>query len=104
MKKQKPNRMNQKNRKFIKNTAAFRKRMETQKHQRESREEGVLHPRSLARSVGIFIGQVTDDISAKNAAYNWKAYMNGAISHPKELKAMLNPVKRPVLIEKKVEP
>ena len=93
MKKLKPNRMAKKNRKFMKNTAAYARRKETQKHQRLSRERGMFHPRNLARSVGIFIGQVTDEISPKNAAYNWKAYVEAAVKHPKELKNMLNPPK-----------
>jgi len=105
MKKQKPNRMAKKNRKLIRHTEAFRRRMETQKNQREALKKGhTYHPRCLARSVSIFIGQITDDISAKNAALNWKAYMEAAIAHPHEFRAMLNPVKRlPNRVIRKVE-
>lgn len=90
--KNKVNRMGKK-RKFIKNTAAFRKRQETRKHQRLARENGVFSPRKLARSVGIFVGMVTDEINPKEAAFNWKAYVEAVIKHPKEFHAMMNPKK-----------
>lgn len=88
--KNKVNRMGKK-RKFIKNTAAFRRRQETRKHQREVLENGVFSPRSLARSVGKFTGMVTDEISAKKAVFNWKAYVTGVLQFPNEFRAMLNP-------------
>lgn len=94
MKKLKPDRMKKKNRKFIKGTAAYERRKFTQYFQREARKNGTtFSPRCLARSVGIFVGQVTDEISAKKAAFNWKAYMEGVINHPREFRAMLNPKK-----------
>ena len=87
MKKRKP-------RKFIKGTKEFNRRKTTQMFQREAREEGTtFSPRRLSRSVGLFVGQVTDDISASNAARNWKAYIEGVIKHPREFRAMMNPVK-----------
>lgn len=84
MKKQRPNRMSKRNRKFIKHTEAFRRRMETQKHQRESAAEGILYPRSLARSVGKNIGSLAEGISLKNAAFNWKAYCEAAMKVPNQ--------------------
>lgn len=103
MKKLKPDRMKKKNRKFIKGTAAYERRKFTQYFQREARKNGTtFSPRCLARSVGIFVGQVTDEISAKKAAFNWKAYMEGVINHPREFRAMLNPVK-PKRVIRKVE-
>lgn len=89
----KKNRMSKKNRKMIHYTLAFKRRKETQKHQRLARENGVFSPRKLARSVGIFVGMVTDEINPKEAAYNWKAYVEGVIKHPREFRAMMNPVK-----------
>lgn len=86
MKKRKP-------RKFISGTKEYGRRKRTQYFQREARKNGIISPRCLARSVGLFVGQVTDDISAKNAARNWKAYVEGAVNHPREFRAMLNPVK-----------
>ena len=103
MKKLKPNRMKKKNRKMIRHTEAFRRRMETQKNQREALKNGLtFHPRCLARSVGVFVGQITDEISAKNAAFNWKVYMEAVINHPHEFRSMLNPVK-PKRVIRKVE-
>jgi hypothetical protein len=93
MKKQKPNRMSKKNRKYIKGSAAHYRRKLTQFNQREARKNGIISPRRLARSVGVFVGQVTDEISANKAAYNWKAYVEGVIKHPREFRAMMNPVK-----------
>ena len=93
MKKQKPNRAKQKNRKFIKGTAAYYRRKLTQFEQREARKNVIVSPRSLARSVGLFVGQVTDDISVANAAKNWKAYVKGAVKYPYQFRAMLNPQK-----------
>ena len=105
MKKLKPNRMNHKNRKMIHNTAAFKRRKETQKNQRLSRESGIVSPRRLARSVGQFIGQVVDKVSVANASRNWKPYVQAAVEHPKEYKEMLNPPKRlPKRVIRKVEP
>jgi hypothetical protein len=89
----KKNRMSKKNRKMIHNTLAFKRRKETQKHQRLARENGVFSPRKLARSVGIFVGMVTDEINPKEAAFNWKAYVEAVIKHPKEFHAMMNPKK-----------
>ena len=89
----KKNRMSKKNRKMIHNTLAFKRRKETQKHQRLARENGVFSPRKLARSVGIFVGMVTNEINPKEAAINWKVYVEVVIKHPKEFHAMLNPVK-----------
>ena len=87
MKKRKP-------RKFIKGTKEFNRRKTTQMFQKKAREEGTtFSPRRLSRSVGLFVGQVTDEISAKNAARNWKAYIEGVIKHPREFRAMMNPVK-----------
>ena len=104
MKKQKPNRAKQKNRKFIKGTAAYYRRKLTQFEQREARKNGIVSPRSLARSVGLFVGQITDDISANHAALNWKAYIKGAINHPYQFRAMLNPQKRiPNRVIRKIE-
>ena len=93
MKKQKPNRAKQKNRKFIPGTKAHYRRKYTQFMQREARKNGILSPRCLARSVGLFVGQVTNDISAANAAKNWKAYVEAAVNHPYQFRAMLNPQK-----------
>ena len=93
MKKQKPNRMSKKNRKYIKGSAAHYRRKLTQFNQREAEKTGIVSPRRLARSVGVFVGQVTDEISANKAAYNWKAYVEGVIKHPREFRAMMNPVK-----------
>ena len=60
MKKRKP-------RKFIKGTKEFNRRKTTQMFQKKAREEGTtFSPRRLSRSVGLFVGQVTDEISAKN--------------------------------------
>ena len=104
MKKQKPNRMSKKNRKMIHNTLAFKRRKTTQMYQRLSREAGIVSPRCLARSVGLFVGQVTDDISAANAAKNWKAYVEAAVNHPYQFRAMLNPQKRiPKRVIRKLE-
>ena len=90
----KKNRMAKKNRKFIRHTEAFRRRMETQKHQREARMNGnTFHPRSLARGIGISVGIITDEINRKHAAFNWKAYMEAVINHPREFHQMMNPVK-----------
>ena len=103
MKKQKPNRMSKKNRKYIKGSAAYYKRKLTQFNQREALKNGLtFHPRCLARSVGIFVGQIADEISAKNAAINWKVYIEGVINHPHEFRSMLNPVK-PKRVIRKVE-
>ena len=105
MKKQKPNRMSKKNRKYIKGSAAHYRRKLTQFKQREARKAGTLSPRCLARSVGLFVGQVTEEISAKNAARNWKSYVQAAVEHPYEFRAMMNPVKQvPKRIIRKVEP
>ena len=104
MKKQKPNRAKQKNRKFIPGTKAYYRRKYTQFMQREARKNGILSPRCLARSVGLFVGQVTDDISAANAAKNWKAYVEAAVNHPYQFRAMLNPQKRiPKRVIRKLE-
>lgn len=93
-KKLKPNRMAKKNRKFIKGSKEYERRKFTQYFQKAARKNGdTVSPRRLARSVGLFVGQVTDDISAKNAARNWKAYVQGAVNHPTQFRAMLNPVK-----------
>ena len=90
----KKNRMAKQNRKFIKHTEAFRRRIETQKHQREARMNGTtFHPRSLARGVGISVGMITDEINRKHAALNWKAYMEAVINHPREFHQMMNPAK-----------
>ena len=86
MKKRKP-------RKFISGTKEYERRKRTQYFQREARKNGIISPRRLARSVGVFVGQVTDEISANKAAYNWKAYVEGVIKHPREFRAMMNPVK-----------
>lgn len=86
MKKRKP-------RKFISGTKEYGRRKRTQYFQREARKNGIISPRRLARSVGVFVGQVTDEISANKAAYNWKAYVEGVIKHPREFRAMMNPVK-----------
>lgn len=61
MKKQKPNRMAKKNRKFISNTSAHYRRMDTQYFQRQAAKRGVLHPRGLARSVAANINSVHGD-------------------------------------------
>lgn len=86
MKKRKP-------RKFISGTKEYGRRKRTQYFQREARKNGIISPRRLARSVGVFVGQVTDEISANKAAYNWKAYVEGVIKHPREFRAMMNPMK-----------
>lgn len=105
MKKQKPNRMSKKNRKYIKGSAAYYKRKLTQFNQREAEKTGTVSPRRLARSVGQFIGQVVDGVSVANASQNAKAYIQAAIEHPKEYKEMLNPPKRlPTRVIRKVEP
>ena len=76
--------MSKRNRKFIKHTEAYRRRMETQKHQRESAAEGSLFPRCLARSVGKNIGSLAEGISLKNAAFNWKTYCGAAMKVPNQ--------------------
>lgn len=86
MKKRKP-------RKFISGTKEYGRRKRTQYFQREARKNGIISPRRLVRSVGVFVGQVTDEISANKAAYNWKAYVEGVIKHSREFRAMMNPVK-----------
>ena len=86
MKKRKP-------RKFISGTKEYGRRKRTQYFQREARKNGIISPRRLARSVDVFVGQVTDEISANKAAYNWKAYVEGVIKYPREFRAMMNPVK-----------
>lgn len=101
MKKQKPNRMSKKNRKFIKGSAAYYRRKLTQFNQREAEKTGIVNPRRLARSVGQFIGQVVDGVSVANASRNAKAYIQAAVEHPKEYREMLNPPKRVI---RKVEP
>ena len=81
-------------RKMIPHTAAFMRRMETQKHQRISREYGIVSPRSLARTVGKWVGTITDEISASKVAVNWKAYMQGTIEYPGEFRSMMNSLHR----------
>ena len=72
MKKQKPNRMAKKNRKFISNTSAHNRRMETQYFQRQAAKRGVLHPRGLARTVAASINGMQG--SKQNAiAGLWRA-------------------------------
>ena len=94
MKKVKPNRMSKRKRKFVKGSKEWNRRKETQYFQNLARKNGdTLSPRSLGRKVGIFVGQVTDDISAANAAKNWKAYVEAAVNHPYQFRAMLNPQK-----------
>lgn len=90
----KKNRMAKKNRKFIKGSAAYYKRKFTQYYQKEARKNGTTYsPRGLARCVGIFVGMVTDDIDRKHAVFNWKAYMEAVVNHPREFHQMMNPVK-----------
>lgn len=82
MKKQKPNRAKQKNRKFIPGTKAYYRRKYTQFMQRESRKEGILSPRCLARSVGCVIGSLGAGISPAKAAANFRTYADAAIKVP----------------------
>ena len=83
MKKVKPNRAKQKNRKFIKGTAAYYRRKYTQFMQRESRKDGaVFHPRSLARSVGRVIGCLGAGVTPSRAAANFRLYADAAIKVP----------------------
>ena len=82
MKKQKPNRAKQKNRKFIPGTKAYYRRKHTQFMQRESRKEGILSPRSLARSIGRVIGCLGADVKPSKAVANFRTYADAAIKVP----------------------
>ena len=72
MKKQKPDRMKKKNRKFIPGTHAQFKRKETQYSQRQAEKRGILSPRGLARSVAASINGMRGDSPTAIAGF-WRA-------------------------------
>ena len=82
MKKQKPNRAKQKNRKFIPGTKAYYRRKYTQFMQREARKKGIYSPRSLARSIGRVIGCLGAGVNPSFAASNFRIYADAAIKVP----------------------